>query len=117
MGIDLTLMQDGKAVQVEPFQYGSVYALGGTSEADIAITYNYSRVYNEIVPDWPGMIRFFNGKRAGDMIPTMRMIVERLGTERDPDYWAPTPGNAGYVMNMLLGWAEQYPDAVWDCEG
>ena len=28
-------------------------------------------------------------------------------------YWKPTPGNAGYALNILLGWAREHPDAVW----
>lgn len=29
-------------------------------------------------------------------------------------YWLATPGNAGYVLSVLLSWAEELKDAVWE---
>lgn len=28
-------------------------------------------------------------------------------------YWKSTPGNAGYMLNILLSWAKQHPNARW----
>ena len=31
----------------------------------------------------------------------------------EKDYWAPTPGNAGYALKILLDWAIMNPDGVF----
>ena len=32
---------------------------------------------------------------------------------RRRDYWAPTPGNAGDALNILLEWAREFPKGVF----
>lgn len=119
MSYDVSLECDGKTVQVDNHSEGGTYAVGGTEVADLNITYNYAEVYSL----FDFNIRDLDGKRAGDTIETMARIVSKTGTAQyqrsvgigswEPDYWAPTPGNAGHALNMLLGWARQHPDAVW----
>lgn len=118
MGAWIYLLDDDGPVTVKPFQYGSTQSIGGTTEAEVSVTYNYSRQYNELWGDeFPGLVRFFDGKRADDLIPKLAEAVEKLGTDRDVDYWAPTSGNAGYFMAMMLDWARQYPDATFEASG
>ncbi len=49
--------------------------------------------------------------------PANAMLLERglqQGIIREGGaYWKATPGNAGHVLNVLLEWARQHPDAVW----
>jgi len=97
-------------VSVPTFTEGGTYAIGGTSVADLNVTYNYSRVYRTVGFEFGDM----DGRRAGDLIPQMEGVVQKLGTKRDTDYWAATPGNAGYALNILLGWAELYPNARFE---
>mgnify|MGYP001213338952 CR=1 FL=1 len=61
-----------------------------------------------------GGLRELNGMTAMDSIPILAEAVAALGTEQDEDYWKPTPGNAGHALNVMLGWAKQCPDAVWE---
>lgn len=110
------------AVQVEHRTDGGTYRVGGTDEAELNITYNYARnwwpVWQRIGGPEDGegdgsLGKMIGEKRAGDTIEWLSKAVEILGTERDPDYWAATDGNAGYALSILLGWARQHPDAVW----
>ncbi|QLE46504.1 hypothetical protein FD723_40545 (plasmid) [Nostoc sp. C052] len=38
---------------------------------------------------------------------------EFLLVEDGGGYWAATPGNAGYALNILLQWTVEYPDGIW----
>lgn len=107
------------AVSVEIHQEGSTYAVGGTTAADISITYNYGKLFRDAFPDTepdkPNVLgRMLDGKRAGDVVETLTNAVEQLGTTRDRNYWLATPGNAGYALSVLLRWAKQHPDAVFN---
>ena len=51
---------------------------------------------------------------AKDTIAALESAVNKLGTKTSSDYWKPTKGNAGYALSILLSWARQYPEAVWD---
>ncbi len=91
-------------VTVERFTDGGTYAIGGSTEADLNVTYNYGRHFD---------FNALDGKKAADTIPVLEEAVQRLGTEQDADYWNPTPGNTGHACAILLAWARQHPDAVW----
>ena len=101
----------GSGVKVDQHEDGGTYVLGGTDRAELNVTYNYGQVYREAIGH--NLIDWLDGERAGDTITLLREVVDNLGTERDDDYWAPTPGNAGYAASILLRWAEQHPDEAW----
>lgn len=106
------------SVEIERHAEGGTYAVGGTTEAEVSITYNYGGFFRDAMedpdPEESDILgRMLGGKRAGDVIPMLERAVERLGTERDPDYWKATAGNAGAMLNLLLTWARQHPDAVF----
>lgn len=105
----------GEAVpcEVPSFAEGGTYAVGGTTEASLNVTYNYGECWR-LVPGFEGFREQFDGKRAGETLDWLQAAVDVLGDRPyKPDYWAPTPGNAGHAAAILLGWARQYPDAVW----
>ena len=109
-------------VIVDSHSEGGTYAIGGINDADLNVTYNYS---GDFVRAWPedldkrkkagdGLLgKMLHGRKAGDVIELLEKAVEKLGTDRHPDYWAPTPGNAGYALSILLTWARQHPNAVF----
>jgi hypothetical protein len=94
----------GDYVEVDRHEDGGTYAVGGTTEATINVTYNYGRFFP---------FGDLDGKPAAETVETIRAAVAELGIERNPDYWVRTPGNAGYALSILLRWAEQHPAAVW----
>lgn len=113
MSYDVRLVdpQTGTCVQVPSHQEGGTYAVGGTPDASLNVTYNYGEVY--ALFDFN--LRELNGERAGDHIVQLTWLVGKLGTrEYRKDYWAPTPGNAGHALEVLLRWAERYPDARFE---
>ena len=119
MGWDISLLdKQGQAVEVGRHQEGSTYAIGGTDVADIAVTYNYGRHFRDALEDPDPTAsnvlgRLLGERRAGDAIPMLERAVAKLGTMRSEDYWASEPGNAGYALSILLGWARLHPDAVF----
>lgn len=96
-------------VSVESHQEGSTFAIGGLNEARISVTYNYAEIYSLV--DFS--MHSLDGKRASDTIDFIDDCVKKLGTKTYRDYWAPTPGNAGKALNILLKWAKENPDAYW----
>lgn len=113
MSYDVDLVgDDGSHVRVESHQEGGVVAAGGSTRAEMTITYNYSDYYYDHIDDDEG-IRWLDGKRAGDVIDVLYDAVEKLGTEQADDYWEATEGNAGHSLSVLLEWAQTHPDATF----
>ena len=81
-----------------------------TEDASLNVTYNYAGNYGAL----GFSLRDLDGRRSGDAIEEMERLVLALGTVQDANYWAATDGNAGHALNILLGWARQYPDGVWE---
>lgn len=114
MGYDISLIgEDGEVVQVERFSEGGVQPIGGSTNAEISITYNYSKFYYDVLDKERG-IRWIYGRPAGECIDRMKSAIAVLGTHRDDDYWASTPGNAGHILHVLAGWAKQHPEAHFE---
>jgi hypothetical protein len=104
----------GMPVDVPRHEEGGTYALGGMDTAELNVTYNYSEVY-AVIWDGKGLREMLDGQRAGDVASVLEQAVEKLGTRQyTRDYWAPTPGNAGYALSILLGWARENPDAIFE---
>lgn len=115
MSYDISLHDDdGQILTVRHHEgEGGTYAIGGSDAADLNITYNYGECYKLVFDNYSGLRDLLDGKRASDVLPILTRAVDRLGTRRYQDYWAPTPGNAGYALNILLDWARERPDAIF----
>lgn len=110
--IDLQDALTNEVVEVVPHQEGGTIVVGGTSQAMLNITYNYSHFYHTHLDKGLGL-KWLHKKRASDTIERLTTAITALGTERDGDYWASTPGNAGHALFVLLAWAKQHPDAIF----
>lgn len=97
---------------VPSFEEGGTYVLGGSTEASLNVTWNYSSFYHDALDAEQG-IRFLDGKKAENMIELLTKAVTELGIERDDNYWASTSGNAGYTLSILLKWAKLHPTATF----
>ena len=111
MSWSVSLDEDGSPVGVESHTEGGTYVVGGTTAAELNVTYNYSDLYHEAVGH--NLIGWLDGKRASQTIQVLQSAVDRLGVCPSKDYWEMTAGNAGYAAKILLGWAKANPDAVW----
>ncbi len=135
MGWNAELYVGKKIAQVPNYSGGSTVSIcmdgsEGTQEASISITYNYSELYYLVINQ--DLSDYLHGKTGRKTIPTLKLLVEKLGTEQyrrlicdtsrgeffDPEkyvveYWAPTMGNAGYIASVLLDWAQLHPEGIW----
>ena len=113
MSYDISLMYNDEIAIVDEHIEGAVYVLGGSEEAHLNVTYNYAKFYYDNLDEELG-IRWLYGKTASETIAKLKIAINILGVDRDNDYWKPTPGNAGYALSVLLGWAKQHPNAVFE---
>jgi len=96
----------------EPHQMkGGTYAIGGTTEAHLNITYNYARFFIATLGD--NGIRSIYGMSGADSIPLLECAISNLGDDVDDDYWNPTEGNAKAALFQLIALAKMRPDGVW----
>jgi len=109
----VSLSKDGKLVKVESHVEGATYCLEGSDGADLNITYNYSPHYYNSLDKRKGL-EWLDGKKAKEALARLERAIKELGTEKDNDYWKSTPGNAGYALLILLKWAKQYPEAIFE---
>ncbi len=111
--------KNGVPVQIPEFSAGSILRCNselipiGMSEACISITWNYSKYFRDAIDATQG-IRWLYGKTGAETVEQLEKAVQILGIERCDDYWRATPGNSGYILNILLGWAKLHPEAVWE---
>ena len=113
MSYDLGLYYGRTPATVARHTEGGTYAAGGITNAELNVTYNYTNHFHEMLDAEQG-IRWLYGKTGQETRERLRAAVEQLGVERHDDYWKSTPGNAGYALSILLAWAEQHPNAVWN---
>lgn len=113
---------------------GGTYAMGGTTEAWLNITYNYADWYYR-----PGVfartrkaskgIRTIYGMTGVESIPVLKKAISKLES-MDEDisddkrqkceahgatgYWMPTRENAIKPLYQLLAMAQMRPDGIWE---
>lgn len=139
MSYDVSLRdaETGAILTTDSHTEGGTIVVGGTNECVLNITYNYSEVYSMVtvfVDHQPttfwrkvGMlmshdfgrdsyfsIKLLHGRKAKGTVPWLTKVVRLLGDKPYEDYWAPTPGNAGHAAAVLLKWALEHPEGVWD---
>lgn len=93
---------------------GGTYALGGTTEMWLNITYNYGRIYCRDDVFGKNGIRAIYGKTGAESIPILKKAIAALGDDVAFDYWEATEGNAKRPLMQLLAFAQMRPDGVWD---
>lgn len=96
------------------FMHGGTYALGGTKELWLNVTYNYGSIFRR--PEVLGSegIRTIYGMTGAESIPVLQNAIANLSDDTDPDYWKATDGNAKRPLCQLLAMAQMRPDGIWD---
>lgn len=103
----------GETLQVEQHQIkGGTYAIGGTTEAWLNVTYNYSQHFRNVFGE--NGIRTIYGLTGAESIPVLKNAIEQLGNDVSEDYWEATEGNAKTALCGLLTLAQLRPDGIWD---
>ena len=90
------------------FMRGGTYAIGGTKELTLNITYNYSENYSK----HNFSINDLDGKTALDVIPELERVIALLGDDVSDNYWDATDGNAKKALIQLLTMCRMRPDAL-----
>lgn len=81
------------------FIRGGTYAVNGTTELWLNVTWNYAVFY------------YRDDVFGKDGI---RTIYGMTGDDTDEDYWKATEGNAKRPLCQLLAMAKMCPDGIWD---
>lgn len=90
---------------------GGTYAVGGTREAWINVTYNYSAHFRRVLGDEG--IRSIYGMTGEQSIPVLGAAIAQLGEDVADDYWKPTEGNARIALLQLRSIAALAPHGIW----
>jgi hypothetical protein len=118
MSYDVELVHpiSGKVLELDSphFMKGGTYAVGGTHEATLNITYNYSKHFVRIFGNKG--IHTINGMTGVDSIPVLSNAINKLGDDVSDDYWAATEGNAKNSLVQLLTLVKMRPDGIWRVE-
>lgn len=89
------------------FMRGGTYALGGTRELELNVTYNYGKHFN---------YKQLNGLSGVESISILSKAIDVLANDVNPDYWAPTEGNVKASLIQLRTMAQMHPDGIWDVQ-
>lgn len=105
---------DGETIQFEAAHMirGGNYAISGTSEAWLNVTYNYGKHYRRVFGKKG--IRTIYGMTGAESIPVIKAAMEQLGDDVSGNYWEATEGNAKKALAGLLAFAQMRPDGVWE---
>ena len=115
---------------------GGTYAIGGTTEAWLSVTYNYSQWYQKdgVFPNQGKNktgIWSISGLSGAESIPVLKTAISALENRNDDltseeikdleghgitDYWLPTRKNAIKPLYQLLAFAHMRPDGIWMVE-
>ncbi|MHA1951263.1 MAG: hypothetical protein ACW987_15520 [Candidatus Thorarchaeota archaeon] len=103
--------EKGEYLFVDTHAEGGTYVLGGTDEATLNVTYNYSVHYVKVLDK--NSLRWLHGKTGKETEDRLRLAFSMLDNDVSEDYWEPTEGNARHAIETLLRWAIQHPTGVW----
>lgn len=93
---------------------GGTYALGGTRELWLNVTYNYGSIFCKPEVLGESGIRSIYGLCGAESIPLLQKAADALANDVDSDYWKPTEGNAKRALVQLIAMAKLRPDGIWD---
>jgi hypothetical protein len=97
----------------ERFEEGGTYVLGGSDQAELNITYNYGKIFHEVLGG--GGISTLYGMTGTAAAPVLEAALAKIPDEPpSDDYWASTPGNARKALGRLLVFARELPHGVFE---
>lgn len=120
--VTLTDPSTGEALHATGVHHfsGGTYAMGGTTELWLNVTFNYSATIRRTL----GMSLWeLEGKTAGETVTALLAACALLEQEAraeaqvagtvTADYWQATAENVRRALAALVAFAELYPTGVW----
>jgi len=101
-------------LEKEHFIRGGIYAIGGTRELWLNVTYNYGPVFHRSNVLGEKGIRAIYGMTGADSISLLEKAAAVLSDDSAEDYWMPTEGNVKRTLLQLAAMAKMRPDGIWD---
>lgn len=98
------------------FIRGGTYQIGGTTELELNVTYNYCKLYYGDDKLGEDGLRGLSGMTGAETIPILQRAISNLGDDVSNDYWEATEGNAKRALCSLLSFAQMRPDGIWKVE-
>ena len=84
---------------------GGAYAVGGTRDAWLYVTYNYAGIFARVMGD--GGVNQLDCGCVKDSLPVLEKAIAALGeAQPDADYWKATDGNAKKALVGLKAIAD-----------
>jgi len=100
---------------------GGTYAVGGTRDAWLYVTYNYAGTFHRVIGGEG--LRSLDGGCVRDSLPVLDKAISALGdAQPDDDYWKATDGNAKEALVKLNALADlalrAFPDErlTWEID-
>ena len=94
---------------------GGTYAVGGTRELWLNITYNYAPFFRKVFSTHgTDGIHCIECESVDKTIPWIEEAINNLGDDVDDNYWSPTEGNAKKSLKSLLELAKLCPYGEWE---
>lgn len=90
---------------------GGTYAVGGTTECHLNITYNYGAHFRKVLGE--DGIRSLYGKTGRESLPILWEAINKLGNDVSDNYWEATEGNAKAALRDLAVLATLAPHGIW----
>ena len=117
MSYDIRLVQKGTGETVtmpeNHFIRGGIYAVEGTKQLCLNITYNYSTVLARVLGDERG-IRSLYGQKSYDTLQTLCSAIKKCNrADISDNYWQPAENNVAMALVGLLEMALMAPTGVW----
>ncbi len=116
MSYDIGLMDPKTGERLcfdEPHQLrGGTFAIGGTVEAWLNVTYNYAKHFKKAFASDDG-IRSLYGMPARNSLTVLANAIALLDNDTTDNYWESTEGNARQALINLFNLAVLAPDGVW----
>lgn len=114
MGYDCYLVDKNKKVITldEIFdRSGGIYAIGGSKEAWLYITYNYSPIFQKVLGF---SLSDLDGKCVKDTLEDLENAIGLLSEDDKTDnYWDSTEYNVKKALQDLIYLGKHDPDAFW----
>ena len=115
MSYDIALVDSttGQCLELDKPHHmkGGTYILGGTNQAKLNVTYNYSNTFRRTIG--ANGIRTIYGMTGEESISILKSAISQLSDDFDDDYWKATEGNVKQALFQLLALAHLRPEGVW----